>query len=365
MEQELMQIEKIVSDKYSIKARRNNRYTVKSKQENKTYKIKKDKSCWCCSCNGIRVRKHLCKHVLLVIEFLKNLIKKIKIKPAEIIRCTHCKLRKFRKNGIRHNKSGDVQRYECLKCNREFCGNVGFERARVDPKWITLAIDLYFSGMSFVAIEQCFKRQGCKVSFVSIYKWVVKYTKLIHAYLSKFSPKVGIKWHTDEMYVKINGEIKWLFAITDSTTRFFISYELGDTKEGHNAIKMFNSAQQITRMVPSKVVSDGSPVYPFAIKNAFKSAIKKPTHIKEIHMQKKRKNNNKQERFNGSIRDREKVLRGLKTTSSPFFEGMWINYNFIRPHSSLNGNTPAEKAGIVIQGDNKWRILIENAALAN
>ena len=71
--------------------------------------------------------------------------------------------------------------------------------------------------------------------------------------------------------------------------------------------------------------------------------------------------NNKMERLNGEIRDREKTFRGLKKIDSPFFRGVQIYHNFVRPHESLNGQTPSEKAGIRVDGENKWLTLIQNA----
>jgi hypothetical protein len=44
------------------------------------------------------------------------------------------------------------------------------------------------------------------------------------------------------------------------------------------------------------------------------------------------------ERFNGGIRDREKVMTG----------------GFVRPREGLKGKTPGEVWGIKIEGDNKW-----------
>ena len=67
------------------------------------------------------------------------------------------------------------------------------------------------------------------------------------------------------------------------------------------------------------------------------------------------------ERLNGEIRDREKVLRGLKKTDSPMISGYQIYHNYIRPHMSLDGKTPAEVCGIEINGTNKWKTLIENS----
>lgn len=68
------------------------------------------------------------------------------------------------------------------------------------------------------------------------------------------------------------------------------------------------------------------------------------------------------ERMNGEIRDREKVTRNLKKTSSPILTGLQIYHNYVRPHMALEGETPANKAGIQIEGENKWLTLIQNAA---
>jgi hypothetical protein len=39
-----------------------------------------------------------------------------------------------------------------------------------------------------------------------------------------------------------------------------------------------------------------------------------------------------------------------------------IYHNYFRPHAGLNGQTPAEAAGIKIEGTNKWITVIQNAA---
>jgi hypothetical protein len=68
------------------------------------------------------------------------------------------------------------------------------------------------------------------------------------------------------------------------------------------------------------------------------------------------------ERLNGEIRDRERVMRSLKTEDSPILNGMQIFHNYVRPHEGLDGRTPSEMAGIEVQGENRWMTLIQNSA---
>jgi hypothetical protein len=84
-------------------------------------------------------------------------------------------------------------------------------------------------------------------------------------------------------------------------------------------------------------------------------------HIRHITVRGDR-NNNKMERMNGEVRDREKVMRGLKKSDTPILTGYQIFHNYIRVHEGLEGKTPGEACGITIEGKNKWKTLIQNAS---
>jgi hypothetical protein len=66
--------------------------------------------------------------------------------------------------------------------------------------------------------------------------------------------------------------------------------------------------------------------------------------------------------MNGEIRDREKVVRGIKKADSLLLTGYQLYHNYFRPHMALEGKTPAEVAGIKIRGQDKWITLIQNAS---
>jgi len=67
------------------------------------------------------------------------------------------------------------------------------------------------------------------------------------------------------------------------------------------------------------------------------------------------------ERWHGTIKQRTKVMRGLKNieTAHDFVEGFLAYYNYLRPHESLNNRTPAEVAGISYPYKN-WSEVIQN-----
>lgn len=55
------------------------------------------------------------------------------------------------------------------------------------------------------------------------------------------------------------------------------------------------------------------------------------------------------------------MIRGLKSMETPIFEGNRIYCNFVRPHMGLKGMTPAEVAGIGIEGGDKWLKLLKSS----
>ena len=74
-----------------------------------------------------------------------------------------------------------------------------------------------------------------------------------------------------------------------------------------------------------------------------------------------RRNNNNVERLNGTVRERNKVMRGLKKEYTSITRGFQIYYNFVKPHMGLNGQTPAQKAGITELDRNRWLDLIKKS----
>ena len=60
----------------------------------------------------------------------------------------------------------------------------------------------------------------------------------------------------------------------------------------------------------------------------------------------------------------QRPRRGIPNPHSSLITGFFIYCNFVRPHPSLNGCTPAEAAGIIIHGVDKLRSNMSNIYLA-
>lgn len=344
-------------------------YKITSQSGNGTYKIIGTEIGWTCSCPDHTVRGVKCKHVWAV-EFSQAIRKEVResivINPLSSQVCPICGSDNVVKFGVRHNKNGSIQRLACKNCDKTFSENFGFEKLKATPQIVTSALQLYFTGESLRNVQKFLKLQGVDVSHQTVYNWIRKYVSLMEKYLEKIQPKLSGVWRADEIYIKIKGNMKYLFAMMDDETRFWIAQEVADRKEGHDARNLLRLSEKAGGKRPQTFITDGLPSYQEAYQKEWwrRPIAKRTKHIHAIKLQGS-KNNNKMERLNGEIRDREKTMRGLKKVDTPILKGYQIYHNYLRPHEALNGKTPADMAGIQIEGDNKWITLIQNAVNVN
>lgn len=79
------------------------------------------------------------------------------------------------------------------------------------PQIITSAMQLYFTGESLRNVQKFLRLQGVNVSHMAVYKWIKKYVRLMEQYLDKITPRlISDAWRTDELYLKIKGNNKYL-----------------------------------------------------------------------------------------------------------------------------------------------------------
>ena len=232
-----------------------------------------------------------------------------------------------------------------------------------NPQAITTAMQLYFSGESLRNTARSLRLLGVQVSHKTVFMWIKKYTAIMEKCVEKITPQVSDTWRADEVFLKVKGNMKYLYALMDDQTRFWIAQEVADTKNTADVRPLFKMGMKFADKKPKTLITDGAPNFHEAYEQEFftNRKIDRTEHIQEIRLAGK-VHNNKMERMNGEIRDRERVMRTLEKSDTPILTGMQIFHNYVRPHEALKGRTPSEAAGIQVKGKNKWLTIIQNAS---
>ena len=345
-----------------------NTYHGRSQSGNGVYVVAWTSNGWTYSCPDHQFRGGVrCKHIHAC--FLsKTLRREVQLQTIEPILSLVCPICGTKDNIVRHGKRrtgfGDIQRYFCKNCAKWFVYKLGFERMKASPQAITESMQLYFSGESLRNVQKFLRLQGANVSHVAVYKWIQKYVSLMEEYLAKITPQMGEVWRADELHMKIRGNMKYLYAVMDDETRFWIAQEVASTKFTTDVRPLFAKAKIAAGRLPTFLITDGAQNFHEAYNKEFRT-LKVETrteHIRHIRLAGDF-NNNKMERMNGEIRDRERVMRGLEKKDTPILTGYQLFHNYIRPHMALEGKTTADAAGIKTEGENKWLTIIQNARM--
>ena len=273
--------------------------------------------------------------------------------------CKYCNSENMTKKGIRHNK----QTYRCKDCGHIFVANGKFSRMRNDKNIIVAALNFYYDGLSLRKaqrnLEQIF---GEKVSQVTILNWIKKYSRLVKEYMVAQVPQLSGLWHEDETMIQCKGRSIWFWEMIDEDTKFMVASHISGTRSMEDTIAIFQKGFEQSKVRPRAVFVDGSNAYSSAFNKVFYTMRKdtRPELVQRVGIR-ARETNNIVERLHGTLKDRTKVMRGLKSFESTklLLEGYAVHYNCVRPHLSLGGKTPAQAARMEVPSN--WRGLIDQA----
>lgn len=325
---------------------------------------------WTCDCPDFQKRHAPCKHILATQFWIKMRAKAdsegtfdIEKEVLDKVSCAYCGSENVVRNGNRKTQGMIKQRFMCQECKRTFIEDKDFEKFKGEPKLITLVLDLYFKGVSLRKIKDHVSQfYGKEVHHETIRRWIIRFTKKMNEHVSKITPHVSDTWHADEQFVKArNKDHEWQIGFTwnvmDSETRFLIASQITHIRSRDEAEMIFRTAEHNAGTTPKIVITDKLQAYGYGIRKGFSKDVEHRRYKGFMDSTQ----NNKIERFHGTFRERDKVMRGLKSveTAQVFIDAFRNYYNFIRPHEGLNGMTPAQAAGIDLKsGKNRWIELI-------
>lgn len=273
--------------------------------------------------------------------------------------CKYCNSEKVTKKGFVKSK----QLFKCKECGKRFFANGKFSKMRNDKNIIVAALNFYYDGLSLRKaqrnLEQIF---GERISQVTILNWIKKYSLLVKEYVTTQVPQLSGLWHEDETMLNCEGRNIWFWEMVDEDTRFMVASHISGTRTFEDTVAVFKKGLDQSKVKPKAVFVDGSFVYNRAFNKVFFTLRKdtRPELVQRVGIR-ARETNNIVERLHGTLKDRTRNMRGLKSYDSTklLLEGWSVHYNCVRPHQSLGNKTPAQAARM--QVPNNWKGLIDEA----
>ncbi len=376
-----------IAQNCEIKRINDNTWLVPSQSGNGSYEVTKFGDTYACTCKDFQYRFGkqtgngaitACKHGFAIEYYLKlkakveEDIKEVEIyTPQEITLCPRCNSPSV----INYGKRGKRVLKQIMLCND--CGKQfrkqedAFAKLQNEPRVISLILSMHCRNVSLRGIcATLLETYGIKVCHKTIHNYLTRYGRLLSEYMANLKPAFSGHVNVDELYVKIDGQMKYLFAALDPNTRYLLCTILAQKKDYKGARQLFHELAKVTghnkqTQTIKTIKSDALGSYQRAhftefIGDTMTKTTNPPTHIFGAGIRGE-VNNNIMERLNNTIRGREKNYRGLKTDETPMLPLLVAYYNLVRDHQVLR-KTPAEQAGINLNlGNGKWIELIKKA----
>lgn len=237
-------------------------------------------------------------------------------------------------------------------------GKTNFKRMRHPVFLIVTALSMFYLGKnSFRNISLILRTVwNVKVSHTTISNWCHNFAPLFDNMRLQLLPALDFnsdEWHMDETVVKIAGVKHYLWLIMDSETRFVIGFHLSPHRDSPQAFTLLTEASHLGN--PNALVSDRYSAYKVPSKSVFSDA----KHIR-VQSFKDDISNNLIECFNKQFKAWYKTKQGFSSLKSAnnLISMFIFFFNFVRPHSALNGQTPAQVAGLNLTKKQKRKYLL-------
>jgi putative transposase len=174
---------------------------------------------------------------------------------------------------------------------------------RFPAEIISHAVWLYFRfSLSYRDVEELMVARGIIVTYETIRQWCQKFGQQYANQLRQRRVQTGDKWHLDEVFLKINGKIHYLWRAVDQHGNV-LDILVQSRRNKQAAKKFFRKLLKGCQYVPRVLITDKLASYGAAKKEVLPSV---------EHRQHKRLNN-RAENSHQPTRQRERVMRRFKS----------------------------------------------------
>ena len=183
---------------------------------------------------------------------------------------------------------------------------VSYSGYRFPPEIIHQAIWLYLRfTLSLRDVEDLLAERGIAISYQTVRRWVNHFGPIIAAELRKRRPNPHAVWHLDEVYLKIDARMVYLWRAVDAEGEV-LDVLIQSKRNKHAALKLMRKLLKKYAVVPERMVTDDLRSY---------GAATLDLGIDHLH-DRGRWKNNRAENSHQPTRRRERKMQRFKSAGS-------------------------------------------------
>ena len=182
---------------------------------------------------------------------------------------------------------------------------ISYAGYRFPPVIIQQAVWLYARfTLSFRDVEDLLAERGIMVSYETVRRWVRDFGPTIAADLRRRRPKPHSTWHLDEVFIRIDGRLVYLWRAVDAEGEV-LDVVVQSKRDKRAALKLLRKLLKKMAFVPDKLVTDDLRSYGAAARELGLS-----------RHERGRWRNNRAENSHQTTRRRERKMQGFKSAGS-------------------------------------------------
>jgi putative transposase len=159
--------------------------------------------------------------------------------------------------------------------------------------------------LSFREVEELMIERGIVVSYKTVRRWCGKFGQAYASALRRRQPQLGDKCHLDEVFIKINGRLQYLWRAVDPDGNVLDSL-VQNRRDKAAARRFFRRLMKKTHAVPRVIVTDKLRSYGAAHREVMPS----------VEHRSHKGLNNRAENSHQPTRQRERAMKGFRSTGA-------------------------------------------------
>ncbi|WP_086766851.1 IS6 family transposase [Streptomyces bobili] len=159
--------------------------------------------------------------------------------------------------------------------------------------------------LSFREVEELMLERGIVVSYETVRRWCGKFGQAYANALRRRQPRPGDKWHPDEVFIKINGRLQYLWRTVDQDG-MVLDILVQSQRDKAAARRFFRRLVKKTGAVPRVIVTDELRSYTAA----HREVMSRVEHRQSKYL------NNRAENSHQPTRQRERAMKGFRSTGA-------------------------------------------------